>query len=104
MIDILDPVLRLWRGDGDLKENLQDLMPILEETGRQIFTNGSITVNLWPIILGGIALGLCEYCFHFPSKLSPLYCLINKLTFEKTTKYIRTKGLLTLREIRDLVK
>ena len=48
-----------------MKENMQDLMPILEETGRQIFTNGSITVNLWPIILGGIALGLCKYYVHF---------------------------------------
>jgi len=40
-----------------LKENLRDLAPVMEETGRVIFQNGSITVNLLPALIALALLG-----------------------------------------------
>ena len=37
------------------------MSPVLEEVGRVIFTNNSLTVNLLPALLAIAALGLCEY-------------------------------------------
>ena len=53
-------MLRLWKGEADVKDVLRDLAPVLEETGRQIFSNGTITVNLLPVILAALALGARE--------------------------------------------
>lgn len=55
-----DPALRLWSGEADVKDVLRDLAPVLEETGRQIFSNGTITVNLLPVLAAALALGACE--------------------------------------------
>jgi len=58
--NFLEPALRLWQGEapaeaaGDL---LRHLGPVLRETGRQVFTNGNITVNLLPVIAAALALG-----------------------------------------------
>ena len=59
--NILEPFIRLWRGEGDMKENLQDISPILEETGRIIYQNSNITVNTLPAILAALLLGACKY-------------------------------------------
>jgi len=53
----IEPFIRLWRGEGDMKENLQDISPILEETGRIIYQNSNITVNTLPAILAALLLG-----------------------------------------------
>ena len=44
-----------------MKENLQDISPILEETGRIIYQNSNITVNTLPAILAALLLGACKY-------------------------------------------
>ena len=59
--NIPEPFIRLWRGEGDMKENLQDISPILEETGRIIYQNSNITVNTLPAILAALLLGACKY-------------------------------------------
>ena len=56
-----DPAVRLWSGEADVKDVLRDLAPVLEETGRQIFSNGTITVNLLPVIAAALALGACKF-------------------------------------------
>ena len=47
-----------------MKENLKDISPILEETGRIIYSNANITVNTLPAILAALLLGACKYCQH----------------------------------------
>jgi len=47
----IEPVIRLWNGEGDMKENLRDLAPVLKETGRVFFQNKSITVILLPALI-----------------------------------------------------
>jgi len=55
--DFIDPALRLWSGEAEVGDVLRELTPVLEETGRQIFSNGSITVNLLPVLAAALALG-----------------------------------------------
>ena len=55
-----------------MKENLKDISPILEETGRIIYSNANITVNTLPAILAALLLGACKYCQHIANTIRPL--------------------------------
>ena len=56
-----EPLVKLSRNEGDVSETLREMSPVLEEVGRIIYSNQSVTINLAWAAAGVIGLGLCEY-------------------------------------------
>ena len=61
-----EPLRKLTNNEGDVSENLREMSPVIEEVGRIIYSNSTVTINLAWGLAAALGLGLCEYSPECP--------------------------------------
>jgi len=56
--NFLEPLRKLTNNEGDVSENLREMSPVIEEVGRIIYSNSSVTINLAWGLAAALGLGL----------------------------------------------